>query len=375
MPYRIFLSGIILLLAFARSNGQTTVNPDISLIGDIRAFSHDDKTRPQERRELNLNNPEIELMISGYVNPYVRADAVFAWHGEEHNAEIEEAYATILRGLPLGMNLRAGKYLLEFGRLNSVHPHAWSFIKRPLPHTAFFGEEGLSDMALRTSFLLPTGSAYTEVMGAVLKGDALIGHGHADGEEHPGEETDHDEDIKTDFGFFGRLGTSWAVSEFGELAVGGSVLNSVHEAHSESEQYRSWIIGGDLKYKNKPNRNRSLQVECEFLYRIQEHEVTENLKSFGGYAYLDYRFRQQYNAGGIFEFLREDHAHEHLEGDFEIERVNTWRAGVFLGFMPVEETSLVRLAGHWIEPDEGDGYGEITLQLVFSLGPHQPHNF
>ncbi|MCP4569661.1 MAG: hypothetical protein GY841_18945 [FCB group bacterium] len=358
---------------------QTSLNPDLSVIGDIRVFSHDNGSLPAEAEKLIVADPQMEIVISGYLNPYARAEAVIGWHGEDQ-AEIEEIYGTILRGLPLGMNLRAGKYLLEYGRLNPVHEHAWSFIKRPLPHEHFFGEHGLADMAIRASFLLPTGNAYTELMGGLLKGDALIGHSH----DH--DDTDHDHEEETperiDLGGFSRLTTSLAVSENSELAMGISMINSVysleghedHDDHAEPEQLRAGIYGVDLKFKNKPSRYTSLQVEGEALMRIAERHEGDDLKSYGGYLYADYRFRQKYNLGGIFEFTSLEEEHDH-DGELEIHDSDIWRAGLFVGLAPVEETSLVRLTGHWTESDEDDGFWELALQFVFSLGPHQPHNF
>lgn len=373
------IAAAVCFLAFGAA-AQTTKNPDISLIGDIRAFSHNDTIRPSEHEAFNLADPEIELFVSGYLNPYARAAAAVAWHTGA-NAEIEEAYAEFVRGLPLGAQLRAGKYLLEFGRLNPLHPHTWSFVKRPLPHKHFFGDHGLTDMAIRTSFLLPTGSAYTELMGAVTKGDALTGH--EDEHEEAGEGSEH-EDERLDPGFFGRLTTSLAVDEFSELALGVSVLNAVYGGAEyvnelvlqleEPDFLRAWVTGFDLKYKHKPSRYSSLQIEAEALWRSNEMTEGDRLNSYGAYGYLDYRFRQRYNAGGIFEYVSEETILEDL-GETVAESSDTWRAGLFVGFAPVEETSLVRLAGHWTEPDDADSFWELTLQLVFSLGPHQPHNF
>jgi hypothetical protein len=48
---------------------------------------------------------------------------------------------------------------------------------------------------------------------------------------------------------------------------------------------------------------------------------------------------------------------------------------LFIGFAPVEETSLLRLAGYYRKPAESEGVFGATLQLVFSLGPHRPHSF
>jgi len=381
MRYFALIYCLALFVVFSQAHGQTTLNPDISAVGDFQVYSHNDESRADESEKFNMTDPGIELNIGGYLNPYSRADIVIAWHGD-HNAEVEEAYASFVRGLPLNMNIRAGKYLLEFGRLNPVHEHAWSFIQRPLPHVLFFGEEGLSDVAVRSSILLPTGGAYTEFMVGILKGEALQGHHHEDEVEDA-----HDEPGRVDPGFFTRLTTSLAVGEYSELALGISGLNSfyTYAEHDEEEakavleenhdQLRAWVLGFDAKYKYKPNRNTALLLEGELLTRIDEQaDNADNLTSLGGYGYIDYRFRQRYNIGGIFEYcdLKELH---HDAGEF-VERENTvWRAGAFIGFAPVEETSVIRLVGHWTEPEEGDGFWELTMQLVISLGPHQPHNF
>lgn len=364
---RVLLIVMLLLSATGIPCAQTTLNPDVSLIGDVRIYSHDDATRQDEKEKFNIAEPKMELMVSGYINPYARADAVVAWEGDE-NANVEEIYATILRGLPLGMNVRVGRYKLEFGRLNPVHVHAYSFMERPLPHLLLFGEEGLSDMAVRVSFLLPTGGAYTEVMGAVLKGDVLT----KEVEDLP----DH-----IDPGFFGRVATSFAVSDAAELALGASVLNSVYSIYttsgpSKAKQLRAWLGGVDVKYKYKPSRYTTLQIEAEGILRSEEQMFTDNLTSYGGYGYVDYRFRKSYNIGGIFGYTRM----KHLESFCELEQAvdntfDTWRAGLFTGFAPIEETSLVRFGGSWTKPDKSDGYWEVMVQFVFSLGPHQPHNF
>lgn len=410
MYIRLILIPVSLVLIASLAFGQTTLNPDISLIGDMRAFSHDDDARADESEKLNLSDPQMELFIDGYLNPYARAAATVAWHPGA-DAEIEEIYATILRGLPLGMNLRAGKYLLEFGRLNPTHPHAYSFLYRTLPHELFFGEEGLSDMAVRASVLLPTGSAYTELMGAVLKGDALLGHHHHDEEEEeaavalritsPGrsravasvtqDEHEGEEDTRPDLGFFGRLTTSFAASESAELALGASVVNAVYEQHhhgeeavetlavtsaqqseEEIDQMRAWVTGLDAKYKYRPSRYTAVQIEGEVLMRSEEQHEGDNLLSYAGYGYLDYRFRQRYNVGGIFEYVTLETVDEASETTMNSD---VWRAGLFAGFSPVEETSVVRLVGSWTAPDDTDGFWELTLQFVFSLGPHKPHNF
>jgi hypothetical protein len=352
-----FMMLILGLVIVSPVLAQTTLNPDISAVGEIEIFTHNNREIRNEYKEFNLTKPKLELSINGYLNPYARADAVIAWEGEE-NAVVEEFYATILRGLPLGMNLRAGKYRLEFGRLNPVHPHAYSFINIPLVHEEFFGEEGLNDVALRSAFLISTGSAYTEFMLGVTKGNALL-------EE---DALADDDTTHLNPGLFGRLTTSMAVSETAELSLGTSVLNSVHEI--AADQLRTTLWGVDVKYKNVKSRYSTILMEGEFIYRSQEQEMYDNLQSYGGYAYLDWKFHKVYNAGGMFDYTRV----KSLDGDIGVS-TDTWRGSLFVGFAPIEETSLLRLAGHWTKPENEDGFWELALQFVFSLGPHKPHNF
>lgn len=59
----------------------------------------------------------MEFAIQGYLNPYAKAEIYFAKHGVERPWEIEEAFATFLRGLLLGLNIKAGKYLVDFSKL------------------------------------------------------------------------------------------------------------------------------------------------------------------------------------------------------------------------------------------------------------------
>ncbi len=361
MKYR-FLFTILILALCDSAASQTTLNPDISAIGEMRIFTHNDMERISEKNKFNLSQPGLELDIGGYLNPYSRADAVVAWEGEE-NAVIEEFYATILRGLPLNVNLRVGKYRLEYGRLNPVHPHAYSFIDLPMIHEAFFGSDGLNDVAIRAAFLLPTGNSFTELMGAVTKGNALLAKGAL-----VGNDTTH-----LNPGAFGRLTTSFAVSETAELSLGTSFLNTVYEL--EPRQLRSTTIGADAKYKNVRSRYSALLFESELLYRSQEQDSSDNITSYGGYAYIDYKFHKIYNVGGMFDYTSLKTLEFDTLGTPSEVTSDSWRGTLFVGFAPIEETTLIRLVGHWTKPKDVDGVWELAMQFVFSLGPHKPHNF
>jgi len=119
---------------------------------------------------------ELEVAIQANLNPYARADVFLAKPGPDSDApfEIEEAYATVLRGLPLDLNLKVGKYLTEYGKMNGLHPHAWPFLSKPLSLIRFLGEEGINDLGISTSILLPTGGdIYSRLSLDVLRGNTI----------------------------------------------------------------------------------------------------------------------------------------------------------------------------------------------------------
>ncbi len=351
---------------------QTTVNPDISVIGDIRGMTAD---RPEEiglERKYEYEFYELELAVQGYLNPYARGDVFLAWHGE--HAEVEEAFVTFERGLPWGLSARAGRYLGNFGRLNLLHPHAFSFIERPLVHTVYFGAEGFRDDGFSLRWLLPLETVYTELSVDVLRGNVFTGgHVHLD-HEHESEEAG----ATPDFGLLSHVSAAGALGEFSELAVGGSFA---YGHHDPAENLKSLLVGGDLKYRSRPDRYTSLTIIAEGIinrrdmaeHHHQENEGEEHHEEeetstetfFGGYGVIDYQFKQRFNVGAKFDYLQ----------PLEDKGNTTTQAQLFVGFAPVEETSLIRLTGYYRDSDEGEGVFGGMVQLIFSLGPHRPHYF
>ena len=60
------------------------------------------------------NVQELELRLTSFVDPHVKADITLSTHGIAE-AEVEEAFVTAL-GLPANMGLKAGKFLAAFGK-------------------------------------------------------------------------------------------------------------------------------------------------------------------------------------------------------------------------------------------------------------------
>lgn len=363
-------AGTAALACTGIAQAQTSINPDISLIGDIRVSWNNNKGDAQSE-QLNLNLNEVELALQGYLNPYARADAFLAFH-EGGGAEVEELYVTFTRGLPFGLSVRAGQYLLDFGKLNALHPHAYSFIMTPLPNTEYFGEEGLRDVGIHASLPIPTGNVATTFSVDLLKGDFISPLAH--GTERDAVESEQ----PNERGFATRWNSFIPFNDLTSLSLGASAVTGVPE-----ENTRRWLWGGDVKFRWKPDRYRSLTIVCEYTGNRQPTDTSEEVDSLvaqamhgseahdylsrhGLFGYVDYQFRQRYNLGAMGDWVQ----------GAENENEELWRLAGFAGFAPVEETSLLRLLVAYNKDVASDeGYWSGILQLVFSLGPHRPHAF
>ena len=102
------------------------------------------------RRGWNFNFGELSL--ASVVDPYFDLFTVLSL--SPSGADLEEAYIST-RQLPYGLQVKAGKFLASFGRINEQHEHYWDFANRPLIATALFGEEGLNEIGAQVTWLPP----------------------------------------------------------------------------------------------------------------------------------------------------------------------------------------------------------------------------
>lgn len=123
---------------------------DESEILNLQGGGHDPK-----KRGFTIQN--IELSFTGIVDPYFNLEAHIVHllnpqGGSE--TELEEAFATTT-SLPHGLELKAGQFFTEFGRLNPTHPHTWGFVDQPVVNTRMFGGDGMRGPGVRLSWLMP----------------------------------------------------------------------------------------------------------------------------------------------------------------------------------------------------------------------------
>jgi len=338
---------LLLPVALTAAGAQTVVNPDISAVGDARvAVRNRAFARSLGQRRAFLHFEELELVFTGYLNPYARAD-VFVSLGDE-GAEVEEANTTVLRGLPLALQVKAGKYLLDLGRINSQHPHQWSWLERPLAHRSFLGKEGAGCMGVQVSTLRPIGDRALTATLNVFSADFFDG---ADTLGAPAP------------GLSGRLSLFSSLGEFTSIDFGISYMIAPYDPERD---LTSQVGAIDLKAKWRPDMYRALTVVAETMVSRRERISGSPADALGFFASAGYRWRRRFDAGLFY-----DYAQGALAPDQEARAL-----GIYFGFMPVEETSRFSLVWRRESADYYAGvHSSLTLQFLWSLGPHKPHPF
>ncbi len=358
------------------AESQTTVNPDISIIPRFLIETNDGEKLPG-RREFSrpdFSFQELEMVVSAYLNPFSKADVVLTLPGPDVEAGklgLEELYATVFRGLPLDLNVRFGKYRTEFGKLNVIHPHAWPFVTQPLVYERFLGEEGLNDLGISVSTLLPTGDIYTRLTVDLLRGGAVAGVTGL-------EDTTGDQPL---YALSGRLMGFFPLTDESDLEAGVSGYTGIHDPYNRD---RFWYGNLDVKYKYRPSQYTSLVIQGEYLLNTRRAcldrtlapflgaggtPVRKSLRTSGWYLYGDVQFFKSYSIGA-----RLDRTESPYSADDRATAV-----AIFAGYYPVEETLGLRLqyqhTRHEAPGSDAVGVNAIALQVLCSLGPHRAHPF
>jgi len=343
----------VVFVSAAPRGDAAPVNPDLSVIGDIRGL-WDDVTE-----EASIELHEVEIGFVGPVNPYASAEVFLGIHGVD-GIEVEEAKLVLDRYFPAGFGLTLGRKLLDFGQLNPVHAHAYPFLDRPLMHQEFFGDDGAADIGARLDWLAPVDAVTLRATAGVVRGDVLAG-GHSHEEPAEGEEeSEEDPELATT----GRVDLFVEASRNVSFLAGGSVLHGSPDAHEPDA--KATIACADAKVVCDLGPDRKLVVNAEAMFgTFDATDEAPAVDPRGWFASADLRASKRWNLGG-FAGGTDERADD---------TVHTMRYGGFVGLALMEETTLFRAVVRRTDPDEGDGATEFLLQALFSLGPHRPHRY
>jgi hypothetical protein len=352
----------------------------------------------------------LETTFDGKVDPYFRGQAnVILQIDPEGEAviEAEEAFLETM-SLPGNLQVKAGQFFTEFGRLNPTHPHTWDFVDQPLINGRFFGADGLRNPGARVSWLMPT-PFYSELFVAIQnsqgetaqsfrnghEGEAFLGRLHDGGRVRS----------LSDMLVAPRYAASFNLNDSQTLVAGASAAFGPNGSGNNAD---TQIYGVDLFWKWKPVNHHagfpfvSWQNEA-MLRRFQANSFNwdldadgllnpdgseqdlnadgipdllarETLTDYGLYSQISYGIKKGWVAALRGDWVGSDSAqYERLLGR-DADRASRWRVSPNLTYYP-SEFSKIRLQYNF---DRRNGLGDdhsVWLQFEFLLGAHSAHKF
>jgi hypothetical protein len=134
----------------------------------------------------------------------------------------------------------------------------------------------------------------------------------------------------------------------------------------------AYLYGADLKMKFYLPGSSQLTVQGEGVYRWADERrlidtdtgIVQDHRS-GFVTFADYRYHTQLNGGVLYEQWDRDGSPNTQDRAFR----------VFAGYAVLEESTLIRLAYERFLPHSQDAVNTVSLQLLFSMGPHKAHQF
>jgi hypothetical protein len=356
-------------------------------------------------RQRGFTLQQAEIQMNGAVDPYFRGQFVLVTSLDQEGetiVELEEAWL-LTQQLPANLQMKAGHYLTEFGRLNAIHPHAWDFQDQPVVLTRFFGADSLRAPGARLSWLAPTPTylefflgaqnASGETLQSFLANDEVYEERPVGGRLLP-EEGGREFRALNDVLWHGRIATAFDFDPAHTFGAGVSALFGPNATGNDAD---TTILGADFMFRWRPVDNRRgypfLKLQGEFLTRAFEaaeqlddsdpgNPVTlpgEDLDDYGGYLYAIYGFDVGWAFGLRGEYCSGRGSSYLGGGEFARSgdpfRSNRLRVSPMLSYQ-TSEYSRMRLQYNYDDADHLDDEAHsVWLGFEILIGPHQPHAY
>ncbi len=321
----------------------------------------------------------IETTFEGAIDPYFKGQSNIVFQIDKNGEsflEVEEAYLTSL-SLPMNLEVKAGTFLTEFGRLNPTHPHTWNFADQPLVNGRFLGPDGLRNPGARVSWLAPT-DIYTELFLAVQNSQGVnaFSFRNPDGQfGRPAVNTS----VQSvgDMLFSPRAATSFDLTDEQTILLGAS---AAFGPNSTGTDKRTVVYGLDMFWKWKSKYAAGgfpfITWQTEVMGRrfeagedINAGLPNEVLNNWGAYSQIMWGFKKRWVTG-----LRGDYV-DGEKGATDPSGFERLRISPNLTFYP-SEFSKIRLQCNY-DDILGNNSAEYSgfLQFEFLLGSHGAHKF
>ncbi|HEX5005297.1 MAG TPA: hypothetical protein VFV65_08265 [Gemmatimonadales bacterium] len=317
---------------------QNALNPEISATGDVQ-FSAESGVQG-----LDLQLAEVELSFQAALDPYSATKIFLTWGADEIG--VEEAYI-YWTGLPGKVRADVGKYRMAVGELNRWHRHALPETNYPLVYQAFLGEDGLSGVGAGLYTTLPVslvgGTSELFLQGAAVESEALNDLGHQPL-------------------LLGRLQNFWQLSRSTYMQLGFTGVG----AQNSDSGLTSNLLGADLRFTIRPpdaGTRKDITWRTEG-YRLQRNGTAPSTTRYGMYSDLSWRLDRRWVIGGRYDFVQAPFGPDD----------DTWRATAVVTWWQSEFVFL-RLQGFRNHLDSTGSLDNLTLQVVWALGPHKHETY
>jgi hypothetical protein len=324
----------------------------------------------------------VEAVFEGAVDPYFRgqANVILQITPEgETSVELEEVFATTT-SLPHGLQVKAGQFFTEFGRLNPTHPHSWDFVDQPLVNGRLFGADGLRSVGARVSWLMPA-DFYSEALLTIQnsQGETLTSFRGVPGDTLFGRDiVERGVSSVSDMLIVPRYNASFDLSDTQTLLVGASAALGPNGS-GDSGRTRIYGIDGFWKWKS-PTAFKGfpfVKVQGELMRRnattdaVPEQQLAATtFDDWGGYLQASWGYKPGWVVG-----LRGDTVGGDNGDPFDPALARRFRLSPVLTWFPTEYSKF-RLQYNF---DHGDALDQdehsLWLQMEFLLGAHAAHKF
>ncbi len=333
------------------NTSAASANPNISVIGDFQGQYRSYGSHPWD-----AVLHEVEFSFESTVDPYIKASFFYAVGQDaatgEFESEVEEGYLTTL-SLPAHLQLKAGRFRQNIGRMNLVHPHALPFIDAPDAYAQFFGEEGLKGDGFSLSWLLPNRAFFQEL---TFEGTAVATNPSF--RRSPGNR----------FLWLAHLKNFWDLTDNATLELGFTGLRGENEFGRISR-----MLAADLTYKWKPlqyNTYRSLVFQNEFYYSHARSD-TGTTNAIGGYSMLSVQVAKRLFVTGRYDYTQAPFAKNYVQQSGSL--TLGWNA---TEFQKIELGLKYTHVNTPVEAFAGDHrFSQAFLRWIFVIGSHGAHMY
>jgi hypothetical protein len=359
-------------------------NPAIGLVGET-IFSYRSKgsedTGSDRPGGYDIFQRSVELNAASSVDPFAKGYVVINASADpvtgESILDVEEA-AIQTTSLQENLELKAGRFFGEFGRLGYIHDHELPFVNRPLVLEQYIGGESRTD-GLQINWLVPV-EHYISL---------TLGTGNQFGGDNPPNFVG-DYRQGSGLNYWGRLSTYFDLTPDISLEPGISGLWNPStiaqwapdpanpsfptvDSNTFTERERR-LAGVDLVLSWKPLRNNQFKTitwGTEVLYSDNRYDVTDpsgnalpnrSVSSTGLYSYITYKFHRQWTTGIQYEWLENE---QNNQAKTAAESANITWALSHWNQLRLQYTHTDNNAATGLRPDDA-----VYLQWAWIIGSH-----